>query len=90
MSDIDVRWKRGDEWVEFPVADILDLPVKHACHLFSGSLPVIAKQGGHYFVNSTDLQKQYRVRKHRVTTFEELLERGGERLEKKLSTGGFV
>ena len=90
MSEIDIRWKNGDDWVEFPVSDISHLPVRHACHLFSGKLPVIAKQNGHYFVNSPDLQKQYRVRKFRVTTFAELLERGGDRLEQKLSVGGFV
>lgn len=90
MSNIDISFKRDGVWVEFPVDSILHLPVRHACHLFSGNLPVVAKQNGHYFVNSTDLQKQYRVRKNRVTTFAELLERGGERLDKKLSVGGFV
>jgi len=90
MSDIDIRFKRGEEWVSFPVGDILHMPLRHACHLFSGKLPVIAKQNGHYIVNSADLQKQYRVKRHRVNTFAELLDRGGERLDKKLSVAGFV
>ena len=90
MSDIEIRFKRGEDWEQFPVGDILHMPVRHACHLFSGVFPVIAKQNGHYIVNSADLQKQYRVRKHRVTTFSELLERGGDRLDKSLSVVGFI
>lgn len=90
MSDIEIRWKNGDAWEQFPVGDILHLPVRHACHLFSGKLPVIAKQNGHYIVNSVDLQKQYRVKRHRVNTFAELLDRDGDRLDKKLSVVGFV
>ena len=90
MSDIEIRWKKGDVWEQFPVGDILHLPVRHACHLLSGKLPVIAKQNGHYIVNSADLQKQYRVKRHRVNTFAELLDRGGDRLDKKLSVVGLV
>ena len=90
MSDIEIRFKRGDEWEQFPQEDILHMPLRHACHLFSGPVPVIAKQSGHYIVNSADLQKQYRVRRHKVTTFEDLLQRGGDHLDKKLSVGGFI
>lgn len=90
MSDIEIRFKRGDDWEQFPQGDILHMSVRHACHLFSGPVPVIAKQSGHYIVNSADLQKQYRVRRHKVTTFEELLQLGGENLDKNLSVVGFI
>lgn len=90
MSDLEIRWKNGEEWVQFPLGDIAHMPLSHACHLFSNSAPVIAKQSGSYVVNSKELQQKYRVQRKRCSTFQEILDRGGERLGKKLSEVGFV
>jgi hypothetical protein len=90
MSAIEIRFKRGEEWVSFPVSDILHMPLRHACHLFSGVYPVVAKQSGAYVVNSADLQKQYRIKRRRVSTFADILASGGDRLDKKLSVVGFI
>jgi hypothetical protein len=90
MSYIEIRFKRGEEWESFPVGDILHMPLRHACHLFSGVFPVVVKQSGAYVVNSDDLQKQYRIKRCRVYTFADILASSSDRLDKKLSEVGFI
>ena len=90
MSSIDIRWNNGEEWVPFPIDTILHMPLRHACYLFLNKPQVVAKQEGQYVVNSDALQKQYRIKRRRVTTFTAIIEKGGERLDKPLREVGFI
>lgn len=90
MSDLEILWNDESGWVPFNLDDVAHLPVRHSCHLFSGTRQVVAKQSGTYIVNSVDLQQKYRVQKKRCVTFQEILDRGGDRLDKKLSEVGFI
>ena len=100
MSDIEILWKNGEEWVPFPLGDIAHMTMREVCIRFARKVApdpdshfkpdTIAKQSGSYVVNSVELQQKYRVQRKRCSTFEEILEKGGERLGKKLSEVGFV
>ena len=88
MSEVTVSFKRGDDWV--PMSLDVGMPLRHFCHLFSNSVPVVAKQSGTYIVNSEDLQKQYRVKRRKAITFADVLTKAGDKLDRPLQEVGFL
>jgi len=84
--ELKIKWQsQTGEWVEFPVADIMNNSRNHAIALFSQKIPVIVNQDGTYITNSKVLQKQYQSNRSPVKMFVEL-----EPDPRKLGTVGFL
>lgn len=83
--DITINWQKDNKWIDFDMDSINHLPRNHAIDLFSGKIPVIAKQGDDYIVNTMDLLNRYKSNKKSVVLFESL-----ERSEKPLSEVGLI
>ena len=89
--DLTIKWVKEDKtWGDFDLDSILHMPVRHACHLFSNKIPILAKQGEVYITNTQALVDKCRKEGKKVTTFEKILETGGEKLDKALEVGGFL
>ena len=69
----------------FDLSDISHMSRNHAIALFSHAIPVIAKQGETYIVNSLSLFEQYQGRKKPVKLFSDLIAD-----ENALSKVGFI
>ena len=90
MADITIKWKNEaiNEWIDFPVENILCESVEHACLLFSCRVPFVAKEGNCYVVNNRELLNYYRKKVVWVTTFEEIL-KDKDRCKRPLGIVGF-
>lgn len=89
--DIIIKWMdKTGAWHDFNSADILHMPLKHACHLFNTSTPVVVKQDDAYIVNTEDLRKKYRKSGKFVTEFKTILSTAGGNLDRKLCDVGFI
>ena len=80
-----IKWKDGEKWKIFPVADILHMSRNHAIALFQNKIDVVAKQGEQYIVNTQARYNQYKANKKAVTLFSEL-----QPSEETLSTVGLI
>lgn len=81
-TDIIIQWRSGSGWVDFDLGDILHYPVSHACHLFSKSIPVVAREGNRYVVSTKKLLEDYRKNGKDVRLFSDVLadaDRAGRR-----------
>ena len=84
-----IKWQSADKtWNDLDLSGINHLPVSHACHLFSGKIPVIAKQAGSYIVNTPELMEQYKKAGKKCRDFASLLAGGG--LDQPLEVAGFL
>jgi hypothetical protein len=80
-----IKWKDGEKWKIFPIADIMHMPRNHAISLFQNKLDVVAKQGDQYIVNKQARYDQYKANKKLVMLFSELTPS-----DKPLSVAGFI
>jgi len=80
------KWKSGEEWVTFPVEDIINLSRNHALDLFNRNIPFVIKQGSDIVIsNDKELRAQYHRKRFRVFKLEDI-----ERSEEVLGKVGFV
>lgn len=84
-----IKWQdrtmNPSEWFDFPLDDIVYLPVSHAVDLFSGKIPVIIKEGEQYIVNTPELFSSYKKKGQKVMMISQVGRTG-----QKLGTGGFL
>ncbi|KAA0888806.1 hypothetical protein [Oryzomonas rubra] len=91
MPGIAIQWqnKKGT-WAPFEVTDVLHMSVSHSCYLFlDGRLPVVAREGEVFIVNTPALEKKYRKNGKKVTTFSTILQ-DTARLDFPLGDVGFL
>ena len=90
--EITIKWQdREGKWKDFNPADVMHMPVRHSCHLFSNTkIPVIVKQDDFYVVNTEELKSRYRKTGKFVTTFRTILDTSSAGIDQPLSKHGFI
>ena len=80
--DITIKWQSKDgEWHDYDHQDIMAMSRTHAKNLFSQKIPVVAKQGEIYVVNTVQLRDKYQASGKKTMLFLDMKE-SAETLEK--------
>lgn len=83
--DISAKWRSGAAWVDFPINDILHMPLNHALDLFNRAIPVVIRQGQLIVSNDKAMRQTY----HKKREFTVLALDKVERSEGILQEVGF-
>ena len=67
-----IKYQEAGEWKLFPIETILHMSRTHAINLFSGKIPVVAKEGEMYISNDSETRRLYHRSRLKITKFSEL------------------